>query len=317
MALGGNSDLKSDVEFFDVSSEGGICTKPANFPNGKDFGLGAVGAFINGMPTVCGGIEGGKECHGYQFASQSWLKLPFLMIMEREEAAGIVMKNRSWIIIGGRTKIGEALANSEVLIKQKFYAGPLWPLHFWGHCSLAINESHGFIAGGRNENQFVKTSFTIVYESGIWTWIADITFERSGHVCGMFDSLNEKIIIVAGGRNLLEVELLSLLTRKWKTGPRLPHEMDNAASLQINENFLIIGGLHLGDCPVKLTDCISSKYIYRFDNATEWVRMQTNTMGISRGQHVAIAIPRVNIGVACSKLCSTCQGIANKTYSII
>ena len=308
MALGGNPDLKSNVELLDVSLQGGICTKPADFPDGKDLGLGAVGAFIDGMPTVCGGREGGRECHGYKFEIQAWLKLPFLMIVEREEAAGSTMKNGSWIVTGGRSKIGEALANSEVLINQAFHTGPLWPLHFWGHCSLSINETHGFIAGGRNERKFVRTSFELEYESGFWTWIADINFDRSGHVCGKLESMNEKLIVVAGGRYLLEVEILSLSTRKWINGPVLPHEMDQASSLQNNDDFIIIGGLHLGDCPIKLTECFSSKYIYRLDNFTEWKRIQTS-MDVSRGQHVAIAIPRVNVGAACSKLCPTCPGI--------
>ena len=306
MALGGNPDLKSDVELLDVSPEGGICTKPADFSDGKDLGLSAVGAFIDGMPTVCGGIEGGRECHGYGFDIQSWLKLPFLMLIEREEAAGIMIKNGSWIIICGRTKTGEALSTSEILVNQAFHIGPLWPLHFWGHCSLSINDTHGFIAGGRNELNFIRTTFELEYKSGIWHWVADINFERSGHVCGKLESTSE-LIVVAGGRNLLEVEILSLSTRKWIKGPMLPHEMDKAASLQFEDDFFIVGGLHLGDCPIKLTECFSSKYVYRLDNFTEWKRIDIS-MDISRGQHVVIAIPDENIGTACSKLCPTCPG---------
>ena len=310
MSVGGNSDLKSDVEFLDVSSEGGICTKPADLPGEKDIALGAVGAFIDGMPLVCGGIEGGKECHGYNFESQSWFKNNFLMLEERASAAGLTMKNGSLIIIGGRTRNGEALANSEVLINQIFHNGPLWPQHFWGHCSLTINDTHGFVAGGRNAQNFIKQSFTFEYENGIWTWIADINFERAGHVCGRLEPMGEKLIVVAGGRKLLEVEILSLSTGKWTNGPKLPHEMDQAASLQIDHDFIILGGLHLGDCPVKRTECLSSRYTYRLDNFTDWKRIQT-TMVNPRGQHVAIAIPREYLGVACSKLCSTCAGNSN------
>ena len=307
MALGGNTDLKSDVELLDVSSQGGICTKPADLPDGKDLSLGAVGDFIDGMATVCGGKNGGKECHGYKFEIQSWLKLPFLMIVEREEAAGIKMHNGSWLIIGGRTKTGEAFANSEVLVNQGFHPGLIWPQHIWGHCSVLINSTHGFIAGGRNAINFIRTSYVLEFESGFWTWVADIGFERSGHVCGMINSMNEQFIIVAGGQGLLEVELLSLSIGKFRIGPELPHEMDQAASLQIDDDFIIIGGLHSAECPVKLTECFSSRYIYRLNNFTEWDRIDTE-MSTRRGRHVAIAIPREILGVACSKLCSTCPG---------
>ena len=310
MALGGNSDLKSDVELIDVSSEGGICTKPGDFPDGKDYGLGAVGAFIDGMPTVCGGLEGGRECHGYNFDHQFWIKFSYLMIEEREEAAGIAMKNGSWLIIGGRTKTREALANSEILVNQIFHSGALWPLHFWGHCSFSINDTHGFIAGGRNADNFIKTSFILKLETSFWNWIADSNFERSGHACGMLEYMSETLIVMAGGRDVLDVELLSLSAsskREWTHGPMLPHEMDNAASLQIDKDFIILGGLHLGECPIKVTECLSSKYIYRLENLTDWKKIQTS-MVISRGQHVAIAIPREALGSACSKICPTCPG---------
>ena len=36
MVLGGNSDRPSDVEMIDASKEGGICTKPADFPDEKE-----------------------------------------------------------------------------------------------------------------------------------------------------------------------------------------------------------------------------------------------------------------------------------------
>ena len=56
-------------------------------------------------------------------------------------------------------------------------------------------------------------------------------------------------IVVAGGRKLLEVEILSLSSRKWTNGPKLPHEMDHAASLQIDDDFIILGGSSFGRLP--------------------------------------------------------------------
>ena len=81
--------------------------------------MGAVGAYINGMPMVCGGEVGGKECHGYEFGVQTWVKLPVLMLKHRQEAAGLTLANGSWLVIGGKSTAEKALSDSEIFINRK------------------------------------------------------------------------------------------------------------------------------------------------------------------------------------------------------
>ena len=81
--------------------------------------MGAVGAFIDGAPLVCGGLFGGKGCHGYDFFTQSWTKAPFLMLRHRQEAAGMTFPNGSWLVIGGRSIADTAMADSELLVDRE------------------------------------------------------------------------------------------------------------------------------------------------------------------------------------------------------
>ena len=308
MAFGGNPELKTNVELIYISSKGGICTKPAGFPDGKDLAVGAVGAYINKIPTICGGINGGRECHGYKFELQTWIKLPLLMRQGRQEAAGIQLVNGSWIIFGGKLQSGEVLGDTEVLKDYEFQFGQVWPVPVWGHCSININVTHALIAGGENSNGYVSQGYSFEFENAYWKWIVDIIYKRSGHICGKIESDNDVKIIIAGGKNVLDVEVISLYSEKITVGPPLPHEMYMAAYVQLHKTFIITGGSHMGDCPVKNTECISSKYIYKFENLNEW-RKILQEMRIPRFDHIVMTIPKEDIGTACSKLCSECSGI--------
>ena len=159
MVIGGNPDLHSEI--LDVSEEGGICTRPAPAQSVPITSKGSVGAFFSGSPTVCGG----RECHSYGLSTQSWSRLPFRTVRPRVDAAGTVMPNGSWIVVGGRDGSNKALSDSEVIEEKEreFRLGPLWPVAFWGHCVAGINGTHAFLAGGK-EPGFVCQGWGISYK---------------------------------------------------------------------------------------------------------------------------------------------------------
>ena len=127
----------------------------------------------------------------------------------------------------------------------------------------------------------------------------------------------EGFIITAGGMGVLEVELFSLKQGMWSIGPKLPHELDRAAGFQMGSHLLIIGGYHMGICPIHSTECFSSKYIYELiNNMTDWKRREY-TMTISRGHHVVIGIPSSIVKNGCSKLCLNCPGSYMYCHSLI
>ena len=119
MAIGGNSETELDVEIIDLSSLERVCTKPADLDEGFS-SLGAVGAFIEGRPIICGGKTGRDTCREYRFETQTWVTSSFFMLRRRQDSAGIAISNGSWLIIGGKETEdgGGALADSEILIER-------------------------------------------------------------------------------------------------------------------------------------------------------------------------------------------------------
>ena len=157
----------------------------------------------------------------------------------------------------------------------------------------------------------MRSAYILAFADGYWTWVGNMNFDRSGHVCGMTAADPEgkeedTLVITAGGKGVLEVELFSLREGVWRMGPMLPHKLDRAKGYQMGRDLLIIGGFHLGVCPVHFTECFSSKYIYEF-TMTEWKR-RNHTMALSRGQHSVIGIPKTITKHVCSKLCFKCPG---------
>ena len=307
MVIGGNFDYVSDSEFVDLSPEGGICTVPANFQEEADFGIGAVGGFIDGMPTVCGGNERGRECHGYSLEAQSWSKLPFKLTESRQQASGLALKNGSLVVIGGKSDQGKALATSETFVGRQFIMGQIWPTGIWAHCTVEINSTHAFLAGGENERGSIRESYFYRISNGRWMWIAEMTSDRSGHVCGVVKRPSENIdVVIAGGKVTLEVEILSVSSGELRRGPSLPHEIHRGAAIQTGRGFVVLGGKHLGACPVFQSECFVSRQMYDFEAEGEtWMR-RNSTMKLPRGGHSVVRLPRkIN---ACSKSCPSCPG---------
>ena len=290
----------------DFSSEGGICTKPAHFPH-YDLLNGAVGAFIGEFPVVCGGL-GIKHCHGYKFNSQSWAKMPYELLHERSEAATIVLLNGTWLIIGGQNDKGFGISSSEMFKSDKFENGFFWPTTLWGHCMSVINSSHAYVVGGKMDEGFSLSFYTIQLESGYWYVGTELRSPRYHHTCGTIENFKSTLAVIAGGQNKLAVDLLHLETMQFSKGPNLPHMMNRAVSSQYNNMFLIIGGLHFGSCPNLLSECVASKFIYELDvSMSSWVK-KSYTLETPRGGLIAIALPGDMDGNSCSKACQTCPG---------
>ena len=184
---------------------------------------------------------------------------------------------------------------------------------FWGHCAVELNITHAVVAGGRNPQHYhLKTVYIFTLAQSYWNWMGDMENGRSGHVCGTVTDADtgSLILVFAGGGSEVSVELFSISTQTWVAGPQLPHELDKAiASFKATNAFFIIGGLHLGKCPVESSDCISSRYVYELKpDKTGWDMRQV-TMRLPRGQHVGIQLPRKTFSTTCQEACDSCRGI--------
>ena len=318
MVIGGNPPQTNNTEILNLHVNGGICSQPANFEGDRKFADGAVTAYANDMVLLCGGAFLLHKCLGYDFDEQTWSQMDFTLREERIEANGLAWENQNWMIIGGKSESGLATSTSDIFnnAENEFSKGPLWPLTFWGHCAVVINETAGFVAGGKNNEMFVRSSYVMTLETGYWNWIGALNYDRVGHVCGVLrhDSFSE--IIAAGGMDQLSMEVYSFSTRTWSIlNAKLPHELNRAAAITYGDSFAILGGQHIGTCPIKPSECHSSKYIYIFDKTEYILKIRSNTMETYRGNHQIVSIPKQEM---CSRKCSDCPGKYNvQTREII
>ena len=308
MVIGGNSLQAPAVEILNLQYDDGICSQPANFDSEINFADGAVAAYINDMVLLCGGQILLDKCLGYDFDQQTWNQLYFSLLEERIEGAGLVWDYNNWMIIGGKSESGIATSTTEKYnnTENEFVIGPLWPIALWGHCTVVINATAGFIVGGKNSEMFVRSSYVMIWQTGYWLWVGSLNYDRIGHTCGVIkhESFNE--IVIAGGIDQFTIEVFSLTKMKWRVLKTvLPHRMNSASAISYGNSFVIIGGGHFGTCPIKASECHSSKYIYTFNKESYDLEIRSSTMRTNRGNHLVVSLPRNDM---CSKFCSGCQG---------
>ena len=305
MVLGGNQIYRTDIEILDISKRS-ICTIPSDFPH--EHSKGAIGTFYRGNNVLCGGELAGRICHQYSFLDHEWIKSPFALTTERSIAAGVMLNNESWVVLGGNDFNGDPQPTVEVMTDELFKEGFLWPEAVSGHCMKYVNASHLFVAGGEGNFGLLATSYFLnVYSSIFYQVEKPMTHARSGHVCGVVNFPNgDEVIVVAGGFENLEVELLSTTSLRWKLGPRLPHELNWAASTMSGDRMVILGGEHIGYCS-KPHLCISSNSIFTLLPEENRWKMQHQTLSLPRSKHIIIELTE-SIKM-CQKYCSTCSGM--------
>jgi len=78
----------------------------------------------------------------------------------------------------------------------------------------------------------------------------------------------------------VQAYIFSLTDLTWRAGPPLPEEIDEIASIQLEDGFLAIGGYD--------TEYLSSKAIFKFSQDTyEWTKQEEQ---LERGRENAIYI---------------------------
>ena len=308
MVIGGNSPQTPAVEILNLHIDDGVCSQPANFDIEINFADGAVAAYANDMVLLCGGEILLQRCIGYDFDQQTWNYLYSSLLEERIEAAGLAWDYNKWMIIGGKSESGIATSTTEKYnnVGNKFVIGPLWPIALWGHCAVVINDTAGFIVGGKNDDMFVRSSYVMILQTGYWLWVGNLNYDRNGHTCGVIKHQSFNEIVIAGGLDQFEIEVFSLATMKWRVlNAYLPHRMNSASAIGYGNSFVITGGGHFGSCPLRPSECHSSKYIYTFDKESYDLRIMSSTMKTQRGNHLVVSLPRNDM---CSKKCSGCLG---------
>ena len=305
MILGGNQIYRTDIEILDISQKLSVCTKPVNFP--EEHARGAIGTFYRGNNIICGGELAGKLCHQYNFLDHEWIMAPFTLTTERSGAGEVMLSNESWVVLGGNDINGNPISTIEVMTDELFLNSLLWPEAVSGHCMKQVNNSHIFVAGGQGNFGLLGTAYFLnVLGSQFYQVEKPMMHPRQGHVCGFATTKSgEHFIVIAGGFENIDVELMALVSLKWKTGPKLPHELNWAASSMSGDSMMIVGGEHIGYCS-KPHLCLSSNSIFKLNiDKHKWER-QSQTLHLPRSKHVIIEVPdAIKI---CQKSCKNCSG---------
>ena len=243
LILGGNLAHWKDSEILDISQNSAVCTKPEDIPD--KFTKNAIGAYIDKRVILCGGWLAGKDCGEYEFDTQQWLDVPYSLNIERAEAAGAILQNGSWIIIGGKGLDREPLFSTDFLNNGLFEPNLKWPEAISGHCVASLNSSHIFVSGGEAKGgNLLGAIYFLNIDISFWISLEEKMFRhRRGHVCGITKNGDKEYIVMAGGgQDNLKTELLNIVTMEFTQGPDLPFKMDWAASIQFGSLFTIVGG---------------------------------------------------------------------------
>ena len=308
LVLGGNQAFRSDMEVLDISKASSICTKPPDFP--EQYSKGAIAAYTNMMVSLCGGWVARKECHEYSFGTHLWTKAPYSLESERAEASGAMLDNGSWLIIGGKGIDRNPLYTTELLNGGYFDYNLPWPEAVAGHCVEKLNSSHLFVAGGESKNaQLLDSAYFINADSSFWVSTDEkLKYKRSGHVCGVIDENGKHLIVVAGGLDIVEVELLDIVSIHFRPGPNLPFVMDSAAGIKTGSSFYVVGGEHIGYCS-KPYLCFSSDAIFEIDVKNFVWKELNQTLKLPRSKHHVLLIEDGSDNRMCQESCPTCKGM--------
>lgn len=286
VVAGWNGTYLSDIEIVNISITEEV--KPKDYPFE---GHSIVGAYLDdGKAHVCGGYIHTvspyvDSCYEYSFSNDEWSKSAPLGDT-RYAAASSLLANGSWFVHGGH----EGLRTSDLFEGNSFIPGPDSPHQYYKHCLVQVNSSHLFITGGVYES---SSSYFLNVDTKEWIQMPDMAASvRFDHACGLVENGNgEREIVVAGGdaggtfgSSMVSSEIFSLTNMEWRDGPDFPIDVNGAASVQLSQSFLVVGGFSHGE----------SSYldgIYEFDRLNYTWSKKNQTLKTARRYHTAILLP--------------------------
>jgi len=143
-----------------------------------------------------------------------------------------------------------------------FTPGPQLPAPKLHHCQVTAASNTIFLTSGYASN----ATFMLDWTTQEWTALDDITASIGGAGCGLLNNP-----INGAGSNLF-----SLTDLTWREGPALPLDISLVASVQLEDGFMMLGGMDEDREDVGSVIAINSNY--------EWL---TNVNGWVSGRYIA------------------------------
>ena len=253
----------------------------------------AVGGFADGRIIVCGGVQLGSFCLGFDPGERLWYKIG--QTRAKIGSAAAVLEDKVLFVSGGMDASGLITRNSIFVSPKKIHYGPPLPEPLFGHCAVGINKTHVFIAGGISGNDYKPTNkaWILNVRTGKFKQVNHFADPRFAHVCGFVTDLHgNKAIAVAGGNGdgglTISTPIFVLSELKWGLAPPIPEPTHSAGVVQFNNTILVIGGADANGEKLKS--------IFELNCEEEnWVKWKVS-LEDPRSAMVAVTVPEAFLG---------------------
>ena len=283
MVVGGHpTQANNDVELIDLSGQDRTCRKPENYPYAEE---GSLGAYFEGKAIICGGHNYPAtyvpDCYYYNPEIGNWNKTSS-MTEDRAYAASTVVQGQWWITGGHKDSI-EDLSSTEYLPRSSTNFIPFQnlPVPRMHHSLVTMDSNRVMLIGGANPS---RDTFIFDVNEHTWTDGPRLNSDRERSPAGIvtFPNGTQMITVVSGSVEQTS-EFMNLDENRWHYGPDLPYHISNAASIQLENTFLIIGGQNW-------TSYLDS--IWMFDPNTEnWSQLEQKLTTVRVYTKAAFLVP--------------------------
>jgi len=261
----------SNVEVINLAADNKQCPSLPDYPVPVAY---HTTAFYQGAVVSCGGYNGERldQCYELGPDLREWVELLSLPTSQNDEMKSSVIDGK-WVISGGDTD-----PTSLVVFDGIFTPSPSMPFEKKNHCQLTLNSTHIFFTAGEGDT---LATFMLDWPTQEWIVLDDIpSGSMSEPACGFVKTpLGQEVVLASDTRSFI----FSLDDMQWREGPLLPEDLDNLTNVQLNNYFLVVGGLNRGN--------YEEDTIYRFDpNSYTWLR-EVPMMAIPRKHTGAVAVP--------------------------
>ena len=177
------------------------------------------------------------------------------------------------LVVGGVGSDNIPLATVEVVSLSPHPHTTLLPHTFpsglSSHCTVQLNSSHTFIAGGALSvpmDRISRSAWHLTREGLLPA--TSMMQARAGHSCtSLVSSFGEVEVVVVGGvtmagvRTVLDtVEIFNPRTGDWRLGPRLPRPLFGASMLELSGQPVLFGGRYQDETGLHQT---AHSYLYQ------------------------------------------------------
>ncbi len=261
------------VEAVDLSDPNLVCDPIQSFPVGI---YGLTAGWIDGSYIkACGGDntddDNESDCYDYHPENGVWTP-GGRMILPRIDLRSSTIDG-TFLVSGDNN---EPSGNTtEVWNGSDFDMGIKLPEQMYFHCQLTLNETHVFFGGNYGG--------TYLLDWPNQEWITLPCFEAPwSPSCGLIQNADGGQEIVVSGDG--ETYIFSMQDLSWRDGPPLLPKFNFAASTQVGDTFVIVGGFDdFGD---------HLDTIYMFDNVNyDWILMEQR-LDVARMSPAVVTVPR-------------------------